>query len=280
MSAKNIDQDKAEAREYARILLRSAIKSLFWVAFSERRRRQGYKLQDLADELGKDKSVVSRWFTGEPNWTIDTIADLATALNLTIEVEATEKSTGTVFAPHGVVEAQRQSADLSDFLFCQELTPFWAMNQKDVLAFSDRLTGVNLLCKALVHLGGKSLPDAEPAYNRKRQWGVEGRRTPEPTQAPPALQRNVFFALSSEEFLRAHVRDALLATDVGVRKSALEANNSRPTKGFGLDYAPAPPGRERLSGTVTEWRGSSMAGNKGASKTRAAGQSARHEWNW
>ena len=80
-------------REYDREMLRSTFVSIFWAAISERRKRAKFTLQSLADKLGVDKSVVSRWFSGDrPNWETDTIADIAGALDLDLEITARERS--------------------------------------------------------------------------------------------------------------------------------------------------------------------------------------------
>jgi hypothetical protein len=89
--------------EYDRAMLRSAFVSLFWAAVSERKRRGKYTLQMLADRLGTDKSGVSRWFSKDPpNWRIDTISDIANALDLDVELRATDRITGTIFASSGI----------------------------------------------------------------------------------------------------------------------------------------------------------------------------------
>ena len=82
-------------------MLRSAFVSLFWVVFCARKRRTGYTLQALADAAGKDKSEISRGLGGQPNWTLNTVADIAHALDLDIRIEARERQTGTVFTPAG-----------------------------------------------------------------------------------------------------------------------------------------------------------------------------------
>lgn len=86
-------------------MLRSAFVSLFWGVIVERKKRpDGYTLQQLADALGTNKAEVSRWFNGEPNWTINTIAGIANALNLDLEIRAVERGTGRVFTPAGLVQ--------------------------------------------------------------------------------------------------------------------------------------------------------------------------------
>jgi transcriptional regulator with XRE-family HTH domain len=95
-------------------MLRSAFVSLFSVVIEERRNRVGFVLQSLADALGIDKSSISRWFRGatHPNWTIDTIADIAHALDLELEIRATDRLTGVVYASHGIVGQRQTSAEI------------------------------------------------------------------------------------------------------------------------------------------------------------------------
>ena len=89
---------------YERGMLRSAFKSLFWAIITERKKRpEGFTLMKLARDLSTSKHEVSRWFNGDPNWTINTIAKLASALDVDIEIRATDRSTGTIFTPAGVL---------------------------------------------------------------------------------------------------------------------------------------------------------------------------------
>lgn len=84
-------------------MLRSSFVSLFWAAIMEKRKRQKYPLQLLATRLGKDKSAVSRWFSDRhPNWSMDTVADIASALDLEIRISAFDRSTGMEITPSGV----------------------------------------------------------------------------------------------------------------------------------------------------------------------------------
>ena len=98
----NSKRNAKHLRDYDRSMLRSQFASLFWSVITERRKR-GFKLRMLADALGKDKSVVSRWFSGEPNWTLNTISDIAGALDLELHIEAKDRKSGQVFSAHGVV---------------------------------------------------------------------------------------------------------------------------------------------------------------------------------
>jgi transcriptional regulator with XRE-family HTH domain len=98
-------------RAFERGMLRSEVMSLFWAVISDRRERMGFKLQSLADTLGIDKSGVSRWFSSRPNWRLNTVADIAYALNLELRITAIDCETGTVFSPSGPISDQ--SPDLS-----------------------------------------------------------------------------------------------------------------------------------------------------------------------
>ncbi len=108
MSARKPALTKAQLEHYDRLMLRSALVSLFWGVIADRKMRRGYKLQELAQSIGMDKSGVSRWFSGSaPNWTLDTIADIANALNVVLRVEAVERDTGTVYTSKGREPALR-----------------------------------------------------------------------------------------------------------------------------------------------------------------------------
>jgi transcriptional regulator with XRE-family HTH domain len=90
-------------RDYKRSVLRSTFRSLFWAVFSHRKTAEGTNLKEVADRLNVDKSSVSRWFSGDPNWEINTIADIAAALNVDIRVMAVDQRTGRRFAPFGEI---------------------------------------------------------------------------------------------------------------------------------------------------------------------------------
>lgn len=100
MSVKNTDQKLNRLSIYDRHMLRSTFVSLFWAVISERRSK-GYKLKDLAQALGRDKSTVSRWFRDRPNWRLDTIADVAGALDLQLRIDAVDRSTGVIYTATG-----------------------------------------------------------------------------------------------------------------------------------------------------------------------------------
>jgi transcriptional regulator with XRE-family HTH domain len=89
-------------REFDREVMRGAFVSLFWAVISDRRKRDAFTLQLLADKLGVDKSTVSRWFSGEaPNWELDTIAAIANALDLEIRIQAIDRASGKAYTPAG-----------------------------------------------------------------------------------------------------------------------------------------------------------------------------------
>jgi transcriptional regulator with XRE-family HTH domain len=100
-------------RSFERGILRSAFRSLFWGIICERKKRTGYKLVDLAKAISTSKHEVSRWFNGDPNWTINTIANIAHALNVDLRIEAVDRSTQQVFTPAGLVVTATHAADVS-----------------------------------------------------------------------------------------------------------------------------------------------------------------------
>lgn len=86
---------------YDRAMLRSEFLSLFWNVFTDRKVKDKLTLEQLAKKTGSSKHEVSRWFNGDPNWTINTIASLAGALGVTLKIEAVDTD-GTVFSASGV----------------------------------------------------------------------------------------------------------------------------------------------------------------------------------
>ncbi|BAT19795.1 helix-turn-helix domain-containing protein [Asaia bogorensis] len=61
-------------------------------AYSEENTKSGLSKADLARKLEKDKSFVTRIFNGTRNITVETIADMAYALNRKINFELTEEN--------------------------------------------------------------------------------------------------------------------------------------------------------------------------------------------
>lgn len=85
-------------REYEREMLRSAFASVLWNVISHKR-RDGMTLKALADKLRVHKSAVSRWFSGaSPNWEINTIADIASAIDVELRLTAIDRQTGRVYS--------------------------------------------------------------------------------------------------------------------------------------------------------------------------------------
>ena len=88
---------------YQRGWLRSSFVSLFWAVISERKKQPGgFTLLGLAKAIGSSKHEVSRWFNGDPNWTLNTIANLAHALDVELIVQARDRSTGIIYTPAGI----------------------------------------------------------------------------------------------------------------------------------------------------------------------------------
>jgi transcriptional regulator with XRE-family HTH domain len=85
-------------------MLRSSFVGLFWSIFSERKKREGMNLSELAKRVGSTKAEMSRWFNGDPNWTLNTVANLANALDVELKIQAVERATGRVFTQSGLQE--------------------------------------------------------------------------------------------------------------------------------------------------------------------------------
>lgn len=94
-------------RELNRAAVRSAVASVFAAVITERKRAGGFTFVQLANRLGVGKAVVSRWFSRDTNWEINTIADIADALDIDLNITATDRNNGTTFAPSGKVLATR-----------------------------------------------------------------------------------------------------------------------------------------------------------------------------
>ncbi|WP_143149073.1 helix-turn-helix transcriptional regulator [Hyphomicrobium sp. CS1BSMeth3] len=104
MSRSTPSLNKAAMREYNRAMFRSMFVSLFWAIVSDLKDRDRFRMKMLADAVGKDKSIVSRWFSGHyPNWELNTIADISSALGISLEIKATHKETGAVYTPAGKI---------------------------------------------------------------------------------------------------------------------------------------------------------------------------------
>jgi transcriptional regulator with XRE-family HTH domain len=96
------DDPKFE-KAYYRAMLRSAFLSIFWAVISERKKK-GLTLVSLAKAIGSSKHEVSRWFNGDPNWTINTIATIAHALKLRLQIQAIDEY-GNVYGSSGLQPA-------------------------------------------------------------------------------------------------------------------------------------------------------------------------------
>ncbi|WP_439399189.1 helix-turn-helix domain-containing protein [Bradyrhizobium sp. PMVTL-01] len=87
---------------FDRAMLRSTVVSLFWGILSERKKSDGLTLQAFAKKVGTSKHEVSRWFgKGDPNWTLNTIASIANALEVELRIEAVDSS-GRIFKASGI----------------------------------------------------------------------------------------------------------------------------------------------------------------------------------
>lgn len=90
-------------REYERDIIKSQIFGAFSSALQARKAEEGLTVTECSDRLGKDKGATSRLVSEEGNWTIHTIADLATALDVTVEFHLRDNKTQMRdFTPSGV----------------------------------------------------------------------------------------------------------------------------------------------------------------------------------
>lgn len=99
-------------RDYKREMLRSSLMSLIMAVLKDRKRRNKYTLTDFASAVGRDKAQVSRWLSGSPNWSLNTISDVASALNLDIEIRAHDRAEGIIYSPTGVVQVEEASPEV------------------------------------------------------------------------------------------------------------------------------------------------------------------------
>jgi transcriptional regulator with XRE-family HTH domain len=142
MSINKHKTDPKFVRAYDRGMLRSAFVSLFWSVITERRKKGPFTLQQLAKILGANKAEVSRWFKGQPNWTIGTIANIANALDLDIKIQAVDRKSGEVFTPAGPVQSYIQSKSQpittsSGLILAKSVSTRGPEPEKKVTGFSD-----------------------------------------------------------------------------------------------------------------------------------------------
>jgi hypothetical protein len=98
-------------RDYDREMLRSSVVTMFYGAL-QRKKERGYTAQKMADTLGVHKSCVSRWFSGAlPNWELNTVSDLAFAMNLDLHFSACDRDSGEVFKSSEFHWAKASSSD-------------------------------------------------------------------------------------------------------------------------------------------------------------------------
>jgi transcriptional regulator with XRE-family HTH domain len=90
-------------REYEREMLENEIFGAFYLAVKARRREDSLTQNDLSERLGRDKTRTSKLLSGPQNWQLGTMADLARALNLSIEFSLRDEQVpGRRFSPTGV----------------------------------------------------------------------------------------------------------------------------------------------------------------------------------
>jgi hypothetical protein len=112
------ERAEQEVRVYRRLMLRSAFQSLFWSVIVDRKKSKRLTMSALADQLGVNKSYISRSFSSPPNWQIDKIADMSVALGVELEPMARDLNTGAIYTPTGKLEfaEAKTSGDRSHWL--------------------------------------------------------------------------------------------------------------------------------------------------------------------
>ncbi len=86
----NTSNDNAQITEEDLSYFRHRIKNMAFQSlmakFVERAESDGFTKALIATRLGKDRAQITRLFAGPTNWTLDTLSDLALALDLEPEV--------------------------------------------------------------------------------------------------------------------------------------------------------------------------------------------------
>lgn len=82
-------------------MLRSAFVSAFWAVIANKKNTEKFTFSMLADRMQIGKATISRWFSGYPNWTIDTVSDIANALDADVRIQVVPRDGSGVFEPTG-----------------------------------------------------------------------------------------------------------------------------------------------------------------------------------
>jgi transcriptional regulator with XRE-family HTH domain len=110
-------------------MLRSALVSLFWNVIAYQKAKGGFSFKKFAEQLRVDKSTPSRWFSDDrPNWTANTIADIAVALNVEIQITARDRGDNAIFTPSGLIAPATTEAPPADE------ASYWAQPPKSTAA--------------------------------------------------------------------------------------------------------------------------------------------------
>ncbi len=71
---------------YFRQSFRNAVFQKLLKVFADKAQYEGFTQSDVAAKLAKDRGQISRIFAGPKNWTLDTLSDLALALDMEVEI--------------------------------------------------------------------------------------------------------------------------------------------------------------------------------------------------
>jgi hypothetical protein len=100
---------KSRERTHDRQMLRALFQSAFMSVIQTRKAREGYQLKQLAEDTQNLKSTVSRWFSSNPpNWQIDTMADIADALDLEVVLQLKDRKSKEMHTELGIAALRQQ----------------------------------------------------------------------------------------------------------------------------------------------------------------------------
>jgi transcriptional regulator with XRE-family HTH domain len=107
-SLENSRFDESE-REFLGLTLERQIFGAIYAAIEDRKSSHGMTRTEFGERTGRDKTGVSKLLRGPSNWTIHTIAAVANALELTVEITFVDQyDPFRVFTPTGLVEFPRK----------------------------------------------------------------------------------------------------------------------------------------------------------------------------
>lgn len=103
MRSSKLSQSEYDRLYHADIFM-SSVFSAFFSALQYRKKHDGLTQSELSARMGKDKTQISKLFSGPANWELRKASDTALAMGLEIQFSLRDKSNpSVVFTPHGQV---------------------------------------------------------------------------------------------------------------------------------------------------------------------------------